>query len=76
MTSFLPGTPRFREADSLKFLKFLKQCLEVIESHVALSNGLFNFGIHKVLLTVFFLDVSKFLLSNNFGDKSGNCRCT
>ena len=40
----------------------LKQCLEVIESHVALSNGLFNFGIHEASLAVIFLNVSKFLL--------------
>ena len=33
----------------------LKQCLEVIESHVALSNGLFNFGIHEALRTVILL---------------------
>ena len=54
----------------------LKQCLEVIESHVALSNGLINFGIHEVLLTVIFVNVSRFLLSNSFGDKSGNFRGT
>ena len=56
------GFPEISESlakEDRKVSMKLKQCLEVIESHVALSNGLFNFGIHKVLLTVIFVNVSR-----------------